>query len=177
MVTNSLCGIIHQRYEKIKTKFQIAHKLLIMHREVIYIKYDNLGFLTVRAVTANGALPVADATVHIYEYPDEFDKERTDILYSLRTDSSGKTDKIALDAKDKELSLSPDNVKPYTTYNITVEKDGFYASEKLNVPIFQGITSVQTVEMIPLSEFSDPYSATPDYLGRFTDTKDQNGPR
>jgi hypothetical protein len=120
---------------------------------------------------------VPDATVHIYEYAEDFDTERTDIIYSLRTDNSGRTEKIALDAKDKELSQSPGNVKPYTTYNITVEKDGFYASEKINVPIFQGITSIQTAEMIPLSEFSDPYSATPDYLGRFTDTKDQNGPR
>ncbi len=148
-----------------------------MHREVIYIEYDKLGFLIVQAVTANGALPVPDATVHIYEYAEDFDTERTDIIYSLRTDNSGRTEKIALDAKDKELSQSPGNVRPYTTYNITVEKDGFYASEKINVPIFQGITSIQTAEMIPLSEFSDPYSATPDYLGRFTDTGDQNGPR
>ena len=135
--------------------------------------YDKIGFLLVQAVTANGALPVPNATVHIYRYtePDEngsFDTEDTDIIYSLRTDNSGRTEKVALEAKDKELSQTPDNPKPYTTYNLTVEADGFYESEKINVPVFQGIASIQTVEMIPLSEFSDPYSATPDTLGRFT---------
>lgn len=137
------------------------------------MEYDKIGFLITQAVTANGALPVADAMVHIYSYtePDSngrIDTDKGDIIYSLRTNASGRTEKVALQAKDKELSQTPDNIRPYTTYNLTVTADGFYESEKVNVPIFQGITSIQTVEMIPLSEFSDPYSATPDNLGRFT---------
>ena len=53
------------------------------------------------------------------------------------------------------------------TYNIRITADGYYESERVNIPIFQGVTSIQTVEMIPLSEFSDPYSASPDSEIRF----------
>ena len=99
-----------------------------MHREVIYIEYDKLGFLIVQAVTANGALPVPDATVHIYEYAEDFDTERTDILYSLRTDASGRTEKIALDAKDKErivraLSRNAAQVTPDSQGRVVLTPD------------------------------------------------------
>ena len=130
-------------------------------------KSEAIGFLVVQTVTANGALPVENALVHIYEYDkgEEFDGNA---LYTQKTDSSGRTDKLALEALDKELSLTPENKIPYKTYNITVYADGYYGSEKINVPVFQGITSFQQVNLIPLSEFSDPYDASPDPLGRFT---------
>ncbi|MBQ8393166.1 MAG: hypothetical protein IJX51_05270 [Clostridia bacterium] len=133
-----------------------------------------IGFLIVEAVTANGALPVADAMVHIFEYGEDDPDISDDAIYSLRTDRSGRTDKLALEAKDKELSLSPDNTKPFSSYSIIVNADGYYESEKINIPIFQGITSIQAVNLIPLSEFSDPYSPTPDTLGRFTRVSDSN---
>ena len=130
---------------------------------------DTIGFLTVQTVTANGALPVENAIVNIYEYGKEAD---TNAIYSLRTDASGKTDKVALDALSSSLSLTPEDKKPYTTYTLTVHRDGYYESEKVNIPIFQGITSLQTVNLIPLAEFSNPYSATPDFLGRYTRVPD-----
>ena len=126
---------------------------------------DTIGFLIVQTVTANGALPVKNAIVNIYEYGAMAD---TNAIYSLRTDESGRTDKIALDALSSSLSLSSEEKKPYTTYTLTVNADGYYESEKVNIPVFQGITSLQTVNLIPLSEFSNPYSATPDFLGRYT---------
>ena len=74
---------------------------------------------------------------------------------------------MALNAKDRELSLTPEDKNPYTTYNISVNAEGYYESERVNVPLFQGITSLQIIDLIPLSEFSDPYSQTPDALSRF----------
>jgi len=126
---------------------------------------EAIGFLIVQTLTANGALPVENAIVHVYEYGESASK---DALYTQKTDNSGRTDKLALSALDKDLSLTPDDKKPYKTYNVTVYADGYYDSEKINVPIFQGITSLQPVNLIPLSEFSDPYSGTPDPLSRYT---------
>ena len=37
----------------------------------------------------------------------------------------------------------------YTPYNVEVKKRGFYTVENIGVPIFEGITSIQTAEMIP----------------------------
>ena len=127
---------------------------------------EAIGFLIVQTLSANGALPVPNATVHIYEYSDK-ENETRDALYTLKTDSFGKTEKVALNAKDRELSLTPEDKNPYTTYNISVNAEGYYESERVNVPLFQGITSLQIIDLIPLSEFSDPYSQTPDALSRF----------
>ena len=126
-----------------------------------------IGFLIVQTRTANGALPVENATVYIYSYADGENGNDKDALYTLKTDNFGRTEKVALGALDKELSLTPDTKKPYSTYNAVVVADGFYESERINIPVFQGITSVQTVDLIPLSEYSEPDSATPDSLNRF----------
>lgn len=137
---------------------------------------ESIGFLIVEVTTANGALPVEDALIYVYPatsgapLPDN----TTGAIYSLRSDSSGRSDKIALDTKPRSLSLSPGNDSPFTTYNIYVRAEGFYDSQKLSVPIFQGVTSIQPVEMIPLSEYANPSSATPDNIGRFSNSIEPN---
>jgi len=128
---------------------------------------DAIGFLIVQTLTANGALPVENATVYVYSYGEGDDVDSSRALYTLKTDGFGRTEKVALGAFDKELSLTPEDKKPYTTYNVVINADGFYESERINIPVFQGITSLQAVDLIPLSEYSDQYSATPDSLNRF----------
>ncbi len=128
---------------------------------------EAIGFLVVQTLTANGALPVENALVYVYEYEENGESDGN-AIYTQKTDSSGRTDKLALKAVRKELSLTPENKHPYTTYNVVVSADGYYGSEKINIPVFQGITSIQQVNLIPLSEFSDPYDANPDPLGRYT---------
>ena len=127
---------------------------------------QNLGFLIVEAKTANGALPIENALVYIYKN----DTENNDVLYSLRTDNNGRTQKIALETKDKNLSMSPGNEIPFSTYNIVIRADGYYYSSKSNVPVFEGITSIQTANLIPLSEYADPNSQNPDSIGRYLNT-------
>ena len=134
---------------------------------------DAIGFLIVQTLTANGALPVENATVYVYSYGDDSAKS-SQALYTLKTDSFGRTEKVALGALGRELSLTPEVKKPYATYNAVINADGFYESERINIPIFQGITSVQTVDLIPLSEYSDQYSATPDSLNRFVRIPDES---
>lgn len=133
---------------------------------------DAIGFLIVQTLTANGALPVENATVYVYSYDDS--AKSSQALYTLKTDSFGRTEKVALGALGRELSLTPEVKKPYATYNAVINADGFYESERINIPIFQGITSVQTVDLIPLSEYSDQYSATPDSLNRFVRIPDES---
>ncbi len=127
---------------------------------------ESIGFLIVNVKTANGALPVENATVTIYASSplDEGGAPtllRSDVVYTLKTDRNGKTEKVALGTKNKELSLSPDNPIPYDSYNITVNADGYYDSSYLGVPIFQGVTSIQGVNLIPLSEFASPTDYIP----------------
>ena len=127
---------------------------------------ESIGFLIVNVNTANGALPVEDAMVTIYSSnmtsgSEENQFLESNIIYTLKTNKSGKTEKVALQTKSKNLSLSPMTPIPYDSYNITITADGFYDSSYLGVPIFQGITSLQNVSLIPLSEFASPNDYIP----------------
>ena len=133
---------------------------------------ESIGFLAVNVKTANGAIPVENAHVTVYG-TSELDENGaptlsdSDVIYTLVTDKNGKTTKVALPAKDKNLSLSPSNKAPYKTYNVFVTKDGYYDSSYINVPIFQGITSLQGVNLIPLSEFAAPNDYIPNSQRRY----------
>jgi hypothetical protein len=48
---------------------------------------------------------------------------------------------------------SPDEKTPYATYTIEVYATGYYPYEATNVPIFAGVTSLQSAPLIPLSAY------------------------
>lgn len=110
----------------------------------------SMGYLIVNVSTARGAIPLRDATVTVY-----YDEPGSTGVHSvLTTDMSGKTDKIALPAPERALSESPGNDRPYATYTVVAEKDGYYTVTGTAVPIFAGITSIQPIEMLPLAEYN-----------------------
>ena len=113
---------------------------------------DSVGYMIVRVTTARGAIPLEGATVIVSDYFPEDVKERGNAIYTLTTNSSGLTDKFALPAPPRELSMSPGNGKSYLTYNIAVSKDGYYQQNYINAPVFEGITSIQSADMIPLAD-------------------------
>lgn len=107
--------------------------------------YENSGkgSITVQVSTANGALPVENAKVTISGADGV-------LIYEQMTDMSGKTDAVALAAPSFEYSQEPENIRPYGTYNIKVEKNGYYTAEFLNVAVFDRIESVQPAILEPL---------------------------
>ena len=131
---------------------------------------ESIGFLEVVTRTADGALPIEGAKVNIYEYLPSSELPGGSLIFSILTGSDGKTPRLALSAKAKELSMTPDNKNPFSVYNISVEKDGFYNNSYLNVPIFQGITSIQPVELIPLIEYGQADDDLPNSARRFVET-------
>ena len=139
---------------------------------------ESIGFLTVNVRTSNGAIPIENAIVNIYENRGfdngngDFTNSNGYLIYSTRTNKSGQTDKIALPTKSSALSLSPGNFHPFTSYNIFVSKEGFFDSDVINAPVFQGITSIQPINLIPLSEFSNPADDIPDHDSRFVEIPD-----
>lgn len=110
------------------------------------------GLLTVRVFTANEAIPIQGATVFVYENDKEGGK--TGVIRSGTTNDGGLTDAFELRASPRDESLRPTGEKPYIGYNLEIVKDGYYTVRDVNVPIFAGITAIQPVAMIPLSEFS-----------------------
>lgn len=112
--------------------------------------YTSTGTLVVSVFTAGGALPVEDALVIIRGS----EQGGSGILTVLYTDQSGNTPRITLPTPPASESESPGVPKPYATYNIEVDKENFYPRSFINVPVFAGTTSIQPVNLIPMTEYN-----------------------
>ena len=116
-----------------------------------------IGYLIVRVSTASGAIPIEGASVIIQGKEDN----NRDVLFSFVTNRDGLTPKITLPSVSVDLSTSPSpSQTPYTNYTIDVFKEGYYPQHYINVPIFEGVTAVQSADIIPISEYdgTTPYS-------------------
>ena len=111
--------------------------------------YSGTGYMIVKVATAGGAIPIERASVIIRGG----EEQTSDILFSFLTDKDGLIPRVPLPAPSKEQSQSPSNgTRPFSTYNIDVLKEGYYPQYYQNVPVFDGISAVQTANIIPLSE-------------------------
>ena len=129
---------------------------------------NHFGRLLVSVTTTLGAIPLEGAQVLIFENGD--DPNERNVLYSLRTDESGQTPRVLLPTKSGALSETPGTALPYLAYTVSVRKSGYYSAEETNVPIFEGVTSIQPMDLIPLSEYGSPDSATPEFPPRVQNT-------
>ncbi len=125
------------------------------------------GGLLVRTYISNMLIPVIGTRVTVTEN----NGNGVEILAFRITDENGKTDIIQIDTPDMELSLNQNNtVKPYTSVDIKVEKEGFVIFTVKDVQIFADRLSEQNIEMIPLpenaeyDEYSNTYIVTPQNL-------------
>ena len=109
----------------------------------------DVGYLQVNVRSASGALPVADATVTVRATEDT----PNSYFRILTTDRSGQTPRIALPAPPRALSQAPEppQVLPYATYVIETRKAGYRTVENTFVPIYADVTSIQPVDLVPLS--------------------------
>lgn len=112
--------------------------------------YSATGTLVVTASTAGGALPVEGAFVTVRGAS----PESSGVLAAVSTDRSGRTPRIMLPTPPAADSEKPGMERPYATYNIEVEKDGFFHQSFTNVPLFAGTTSIQPVNLYPLTEYA-----------------------
>ena len=113
---------------------------------------ENLGYLIIRVSTARGAIPLENATATVRGST----PQNSGIIYSLETDISGLTPKLPLPAPPRSNSLAPNGETPFSLWNIDVFSKGFITARYSNVPVYSGITSVQSAELVPLSEGFEP---------------------
>ena len=125
------------------------------------------GSLLVRTYIADMLIPIRDVRVTVTEN----NGNGEEILAFRLTDENGKTEIIEISTPDMELSLDQNNtLKPFTSVNIKVEKEGFIIFVIKNVQIFANRLSEQSIEMIPLpekseyDEFSNTFTVTPQNL-------------
>ena len=111
--------------------------------------YNTTGTLIVAVSAASGALPIEGALVTVKGSTNE----NSGVLSVVTTDRSGRTPRIVLPTPPAAGSEKPGTEKPYATYNVEVDKEGFFPQSFTNVPVFAGTTSIQPVNLIPMTEY------------------------
>lgn len=106
------------------------------------------GFLQIRVSSGRDALPIEGARV-VVSRPEETDNGNRLVLV---TDVDGMTSFIALPTVDKSLSQSPGVKEPFSTYSIRTEAPDQLTVINLHVPIFDGVSSIQRVDMVAPEE-------------------------
>lgn len=108
------------------------------------------GYLQVDVVSDANSFPVQDADIVIArtEGPDE-------IIEETRTNSSGQTENLPLDAPPVELSLSPEETeRPYAEYTIRITAPGFEPFVVSGTEVLADVTAIQGIRLRPLSNAS-----------------------
>ena len=109
------------------------------------------GYLQVDVVSDANSFPVQDADIVIArtEEPDE-------IIEETRTNSSGQTENLPLDAPPLELSLSPEETeRPYAEYTIRITAPGFEPFVVSGTEVLADVTAIQGIRLRPLSNAPD----------------------
>ena len=107
------------------------------------------GYIQVRAYTSNAQYPLKNVAITVTS------QDGTAIAMRL-TDRSGKITPIPIPVPDKSESQSPDpSERPYAVVNLYARLKDFEQTEAENLQVFAGTTTIQNLEMIPLSELPD----------------------
>ncbi len=111
------------------------------------------GQLRISAVSAEGNVPIDDATIEISSTG-----EPEQILERITTDNSGNSDTIELAAPPVEYSLEPGDTQPYSEYNLKITAPGFEEVEISGIQILSGQLGLSNVRMSPVVTQTPAYN-------------------
>ncbi len=103
------------------------------------------GKLRINVTSQVTSYPISDASITI-----SYTGVPENVLERLRTDSSGQTEEIELDAPPLEYSLNAGSGRqPYSEYTLNIEAPGFESINISGTEILPDVTAIQNVEMRP----------------------------
>lgn len=107
------------------------------------------GRLTIHAMVAGDAMPVADAHVQI-------DRPDGTTLFETNTDANGNTKNISLTAPDLQYTLDPNFTQPaYSVTDVVISAEGFVTDHIHGVEIVDTQETILPVHMLPLNNAPD----------------------
>lgn len=111
----------------------------------------NTGFIQVYAYASLARYPLQNVAIAVTA------TDGTALAMRL-TDRNGRIEPISLPVPQKSESQSPDPSEvPFTTVNLYAHLKGYEQVEAENLQVFADTTTIQDLEMIPLSEFPDAW--------------------
>ncbi len=120
---------------------------------------EGRGYISVNVRTAGGALPVEGAMITVSRTEDGA------VIAVTLSDDGGMGESIELPAPLKENSLSPGGGKVSSLYTVDTDKEGYYHVINAGIPVFDGVTAIQQVLLVPIAKGSNPLE--PNDLTRF----------
>lgn len=121
-----------------------------------------MGNLIVSVTAVRGLYPVQNAKVTVFTG----EGENEVIITEQLTDRSGRTPIIPLPAPSIRFTEEPNpSERPYAFYNVRTVADGYTDTENYNVAVFDKITSLQNVSLVPTS--STPSQNSPIIIDEF----------
>ena len=103
----------------------------------------NFGTLLFQVTGGQGAVPIAGATVIISK---ALPNGHT-LSVTTTTDESGKTEEFSLPAPNRDKSQIPGGTDVFATYDALISAPGTVAVVVHDIPIFDGITTIQPVDL------------------------------
>ncbi len=100
------------------------------------------GKLQINVLTAVGAEPIPDATIQV-SYTGNPDQ----IIEEVKTDESGQTIELELNAPPLELSMEPSERQPYAEYTIVVTAPGYRPIDISGIAVLPDVTAIQPVNL------------------------------
>lgn len=132
-----------------------------------------IGYIKIATTTANNGVPVANVS---YAIKDDSGK----VLYSGLTDANGDSPVYQLPAPDTAESQQPDeNNLPYAVYNVYLTKNQYQSVNKVDVQVFDKITTVVAVNLEPYitgqNDAEQTFITPPQNVAEPTTTRGQIG--
>ena len=118
------------------------------------------GFLKVQTLTSRAELPVAGAVVSVSAARAGGGRE---LLNVQRTDESGMTELISVPTPELSNSLSPELPRGWTDVQIAASHPDFDGVVSRGVQIFPGVTTIQTLRLVPRGGMPTDLGETEDY--------------
>ncbi|MBR3077627.1 MAG: spore cortex-lytic protein [Oscillospiraceae bacterium] len=118
------------------------------------------GFLKVQTLTSRAELPVAGAVVSVSAARAGGGRE---LLNVQRTDESGMTELISVPTPELSNSLSPELPRGWTDVQIAASHPDFDGVVSRDVQIFPGVTTIQTLRLVPRGGMPTDLGETEDY--------------
>ena len=113
------------------------------------------GYLRVSVSGGRGVIPVAGAKVTV----SRADLSLCPHCLTVFTDINGNTPPIPLPTVSQTLTMMPDANEAFSLYTVQTESAGLGTVINRHVEIFDGVTAVQQVNMIPPAEGAEPGTA------------------
>ena len=126
---------------------------------------QGMGRLIFQISTARGAIPLEGAKITVRHYDPRAEGGNGDVISVLYSGQDGKTEVLELPAPARSFSLAPamDGApSPYSLYNADILLDNFQPQSYISIPVFDGITSIQRANLVPMPENGASDGVRPD---------------